>query len=225
MSTASLSFTVSVASSAQDVRDACEVRAQAYGHHLAAMQDTLAQPDALDRQAATAIVVCRDKRSGEAIGTARIVRSGLAPLQIEGSVILPHWLAEKPRAEITRLAVLPGADPQARLALMKASYLYCLASQVRWMVIGARSEALIRIYRRLGFQDVLAAGDRVPLAHAGNLPHCILFFDVLAAERTWLASGHGLYAFMCDTYHPDLRLFPQDAHGASAGGSELAFAA
>jgi len=225
MSTASLSFTVSLASSAEDLRAACGVRAEAYGRHLPSLQDALAEPDPVDRQGATAILLCRDKRSGEAIGTARIVRSVLAPLQLEGSVILPRRLAERPRAEITRLAVLPGADPQARLALMKAGYLYCLASQVRWMVIGARSEALIRIYRRLGFEDVLAPGDRIPLAHAGNVPHCILCFDVLAAERTWLASGHGLYAFMCETCHPDLHLFPQDVPASAPQAGELAFAA
>jgi hypothetical protein len=133
------------------------------------------------------------------------------PLQLEGSVILPRWLADEPRAELTRLAVMPGADPQTRLILMKAAYLYCLASQVRWMVIGARSNALIRIYQGLGFTDVLGPDDRVPLAHAGNLPHRILAFDVTAAERTWLASGHGLYPFMIETFHPDLNLFPKES--------------
>ena len=40
---------------------------------------------------------------------------------------------------------------------MKASYLFCMANKVQWMVIGARNEALIRNYRRLGFIDVLRA--------------------------------------------------------------------
>jgi hypothetical protein len=101
----------------------------------------------------------------------------------------------------------------AKLCLMKAGYLYCLASQVRWMVIGARNEALIRNYRRLGFKDVLSPDDRVPLAHAGGLPHRILAFDVTSAERQWVAAGHPLYQFMVETFHPDLRLFqsPQPA--------------
>ena len=43
---------------------------------------------------------------------------------------------------------------------MKASYLFCLASQVRWMVIGARSEALERQYTRIGFHNLLDDGTR-----------------------------------------------------------------
>ncbi len=221
MPTAALSFTVRIARHAGDLLDACRLRGQAYGHHLPEMTQPLASPDALDGQPGTAIVLCRDKASGRAVGTARIQRNQHAPLLLEGSVILPRRLAERPRAEITRLAVAPGADAQARLALMKAAYLYCLASQVRWLVIGARSDALIRIYRRLGFGDVLGPDDRVPLAHAGGLPHRILAFDVVAAERTWLAAGHGLYPFMIETWHPDLQLFDEpalleEAHAAAA---------
>jgi hypothetical protein len=207
VTTSSLSFSVRLARSQADLNDVCRVRADAYGHHVPDLREPLAEPDALDRHPHTGILLARDKASGQAVGTARVQRSQFAPLLLEGSLILPHWLADKPRAEVTRLAVLPGADGQARLALMKSLYLYCLATQTRWMVIGARSDALIRLYRRLGFVDVLGSGDRVPLAHAGNLPHQILAFDVVAAERTWLAAGHGLYPFMIETYHPDLQLF------------------
>lgn len=205
----SLGFTVRLAASTADLRDACAVRGSAYGRHLPQMRSTLVQPDAIDAQPGTAVIVCRDKASGQAVGTLRIQRASAAPLQIEHSVALPEQFRQRPRAELTRLAVLPGADAQVRLMLMKASYLWCLASQVRWMVIGARSDALIRIYRGLGFADVFGADDRFPLAHAGGLPHRVLAFDVTAAERTWLAARHGLYPFMIETFHPDLQLFAQ----------------
>jgi hypothetical protein len=205
--TASLSFTVRLARHRADLADACRVRSAAYGRHLPAMAQPLARPDALDAQPGMAIVLCRDKASGQAIGTLRIQRNHRSPLLLESSLILPQRFAERSRAEITRLAVLPGADPATRLALMKACYLYGLAGQVRWLVIGARSEPLIRIYRGLGFEDVFGADDRVPLAHAGGLPHRILALDIVAAERTWRGSGHGLYPFMIETWHPDLQLF------------------
>ena len=214
MATSTLSFSVQLASSGGDLRDACAVRAHAYGHHLPQMRQQLAEPDMLDRHRSTASLLCRDKQSGQAIGTARIQRNVLGPLQLESSLILPHWLADQPRAEITRLSVLPGSDAQTRLMLMKAGYLYCLASQVRWMVVGARSDALIRVYRRLGFIDVLGPDDRVPLQHAGGLPHRILAFDVTAAERTWLAARHGLYPFMIETFHPDLQLFAEPTNAS-----------
>jgi hypothetical protein len=206
-----LSFTVRLAMTDADIRAACKVRSQAYGHHLPGVRQQFAQPDAQDRHRATAVILCRDKQSGQAEGTLRIQRSSHGPLQLESSMILPRWLAEQPRAELTRLAVMRGADALTRLTLMKASYLYCLANQMRWMVIGARSEALIRIYQRLGFRDVFGPADRVPLQHAGGLPHRILAFDVTAAERTWLAAEHGLYPFMIETFHPDLQLFPDTA--------------
>lgn len=222
VSSASLSFTLRIARSGADLADACRVRSAAYGRHLPAMAQPLERPDALDTQPGTAILLCRDKASGAAVGTLRIQRNQHAPLLLEHSLILPHRLAERPRAEITRLAVLPGADSQVRLALMKACYLYGLAGQVRHLVIGARSEPLIRIYRRLGFEDVLGPDTLVPLAHAGGLPHRILALDIVAAERTWLGAGHGLYPFMIDTWHPDIQLVDETPLRMVAGHAEAA---
>jgi hypothetical protein len=223
VSSSSLSFSVRLARCEADLLAAARVRAQAYGHHLPTLGSTLAQPDAMDRQAAMGVLLCRDKTTHNPIGTARVQRGNpLRTLQLESSVILPPWLSGHTRAEITRLAVAPGADSQARLALFKASYLYCLANQIRWLVIGARSDALIRIYRGLGFIDVLAPDQRVPLTHAGGLPHRILAFDVVAAERTWLAKGHGLYPFMVDTFHPDLQLFGELEDAGLEVGQPLA---
>lgn len=207
--TAPLSFTLRPARHRADLVDACRVRSAAYGRHLPQMALPLERPDALDGQPGTAVLLARDKASGQPIGTLRIQRNVAAPLPLEASLILPHTLAQCSRAELTRLAILPGADPLVRIALVKASYLYALASQVRWIVIGARSEALIRIYRRLGFADLLGRDDRVPLAHAGGLPHCILALDVVAAERHWHAAGHDLYPFMVETWHPDIQLFDE----------------
>ena len=211
MAICTLGFTLRLATSDEDVDEACAVRSQAYGHHLPEMGTRLAAPDALDQAEGTAVFLCRDKASGRGIGTARIQVSGFGPLLLEKSLILPNWLAGMPRAEITRLSVLAGADPLAKLCLMKASYLFCLASQLRWMVIGARNEALIRNYRRLGFRDVLGPDDRVPLAHAGGLPHRILAFNVTSAEHAWVEARHPLYGFMVETFHEDLQLFQRHA--------------
>lgn len=198
---------VSIATTAADLRDACAVRAQAYGRHLPQLAASLAEPDAFDRLPGVVVLLARDG-AGRAVGTLRIqCASPAVPLPIECSAVLPPALAGQRRAEVTRLAVQPGAPRHTRLLLMKALYLYCVASQVRWLVIGARCEALVRVYRALGFDDLLAPGERVPLAHAGGLPHRVLGFDVFAAERAWRAAGHRLYAFMGETYHPQIRLF------------------
>ncbi|MEK8049054.1 hypothetical protein AACH10_02265 [Ideonella sp. DXS22W] len=206
MTTARMDFTVRLVRGERELHEVCAVRAHSYGHHVPELQAALQTPDATDRLPGTVVLVARDKASGRAIGTARIQRNHPRPLALEASVVLPEPVARQTRAEITRLAIVPGADPLVRPMLVKACYLYAVAAQIRWLVIGARSDSLIRIYRRLGFADLLPGAERVPLAHAGGLPHAVLAFDVVAAERTWHALQHNLYPFMVETWHPDLQL-------------------
>jgi hypothetical protein len=216
--TALLTFTLAPVRHAQDLRDARNVRAEAYGHHLTGQAQAFGDADPLDEQPGTCVLLCRDKSTGRAIGTARMRCSQDGPLQIDQSLILPQALAQSCRAEITRLAVLQGADPLVRLALMKAAYLHGLHRGVQHLVIGARLPALIRNYQRLGFADVLGPDQYVPLAHAGGLPHRVLAFDLAHAHATWTAGGHPLLPFMVETHHPDIHLPlpPQHAHAATA---------
>lgn len=207
MACASLSFTLRVARSTPELEAACAARSLSYGHHLPAMKASLASPDLVDLAPGTAVLVCTDKRHGLTVGTARVQVSTRGPLLIEQAIDLPEAMTGHARAEITRLSAVPGADPLVKLALWKAAYLYCQASQVRWMVIGARSEALVRQYRRLGFDDLHADGRSVPLAYAGGMPHHVLVFDSMTAERAWHTAKNGLYGFMIDTLHPDIDLF------------------
>ena len=209
MSTSKLSFTVRIARDGTELHEACALRAQAYDHHLPGLAQALAEPDAIDRSRGTVVLVCRDKASGALVGTARLQRCAGAPLPIEASLPLPAALAALPRAEITRLAILAGANPLLRPMLVKACYLAAVASQIRLLVIGARSPGLVRIYRGLGFTDLLGGGRQVPLAHAGGLPHSVLSFDVVAAERCWREGRHPLYGFMVETWHPDLQLLAE----------------
>tara|TARA_R110001599_G_scaffold350154_1_gene579730 strand:+ start:1413 stop:2084 length:672 start_codon:yes stop_codon:yes gene_type:complete len=206
METSSLGFVVRLASSEQDFRDACAVRAAAYGHHDAALGPQFAEVEPLDRAEGTVVLVCRDQATGECQGTARIQVSGFGPLTLESSLRLPEWLANRPRAQISRLAVVAGASNVVKLLLMKASYQYCLATQVRWMVIGARSAALIRNYRSLGFKDVFEGGEWIPLASAGGLPHQILALDVAGAKEAWQATKNRLLGFMTETVHADVQV-------------------
>jgi len=208
MSTQLLRFSLRVARSEADLRAACRVRAASYGHHLPHLRAAFGEPDELDWSPDTTVFVAIDKDTGEPVGTARLATNARQPLQIEHSAVLPEPLSDRMLAEVTRLSVVPGHDdPRVKLALMKATYLYCVARQVHWMVIGARSDGLIRQYRRLGFTDLLDEGAMVPLAHAGNLPHRILGFDVTSAERNWHAAQHPFYEFMVRAYHPDIELF------------------
>lgn len=199
-----LGFTLQLVSSTEDLLDACSVRAQAYGHHLPEMGRRLAEPDELDFAPGTAVFLCRDKADGRATGTMRIQSNASGPLLMESSLSLPTWLSDVSRAEITRLAVRVGADPLVRLSLWKASYQFCMANQLNWMVVGARNEALIRNYRRLGFADVFGPDELMPLAHTGGLPHRIIALDTLSLQRRWGETRHPLYGYFFETQHADL---------------------
>jgi hypothetical protein len=199
-----LGFTLQLVSSSEDLLDACSVRAQAYGHHMPEMGRRLAEPDELDFAPGTSVFLCRAKTDGRATGTMRIQSNAFGPLLMESSLTLPPWLNSASRAEITRLAVRVGADPLTRLSLWKASYQFCVANQLNWMVVGARNEALIRNYRRLGFVDVFGPDELRPLAHTGGLSHRIMAFDNTSAQRRWGELRHPLYQFVFETQHADL---------------------
>ena len=141
------------------------------------------------------------------------------PLLIEHSVSVPDAIRADSKAEITRLSAVAGADPLVKICLMKAGSLYCVAAQVRWMVIGARNEALIRQYRRLGFADAFDDQRLVPLLHAGRLGHRVLTLNVTAVERTWLEKKHALCSFFFDTLHPDI----QRGNAACIASPRIAF--
>jgi hypothetical protein len=203
MTTQTLGFTVSLACDEADLQDARRVRSAGYGHH--GFGDSLGRPDEIDYLEDSAVFVAHDKASGQPLGTVRVQRRGERRLMLEDCVALPPGVGDQHCAEIARLATMPGAHPLVKITLMKATFLECLAGQVQWMVIGARSEALVRSYKRLGFSE-LFEGESVPLSYAGGLPHKVLAFNVQTAERTWLAAGNGLYDYMFRTRHPDLSI-------------------
>ncbi len=206
MHTTSQGFAVRLATSEKDFHDVCAVRAIAYGHHDAEMGPRFGDVEQMDRAEGTVVLVCRDRSTGQCVGTARIQVSGFGPLTLESSLSLPEWLTQRLRAQISRLAVVPGASNVVKLLLMKASYQYCLATQVRWMVIGARSAALIRNYRSLGFQDVFDPGSWHNLASGGGLPHQILALDIVGARAAWQATKNRLLGFMTETIHADVQV-------------------
>ena len=152
----SLSFTLRPVETYEDLLRACSVRSEAYGHKFPAYRDSMARPDAVDASPWTAVFICEDKATGEPVGTMRIQSTtrGQTKLEIEKYVIPPPELELHGRAEITRLASVLGADPFVRLALWKAGYLYCMATQARWLLMGVRKRSLIRAYEQMGAKDI-----------------------------------------------------------------------
>lgn len=221
MSKATFSFDLRIAGSTGDLEAACKVRSLAYGRHTPSLRAQLSLPEQLDTSPGVVILVCRDKDSGRAIGSARVQTNAYGPLLIERSVAIPPDIVQDSRAEVTRLSVVPGGDSQAKLALFKGVYLCCLVMQVRWMIVGARSNSLKAQYEKLGFGP-LVPGDSdppmVPLVHTGNLPHHVLRFDVTSAERHWHEHSNSLYRFMFRTFHADMHLLPRAVDNSGWAG-------
>lgn len=192
------------------------LRQAAYGRHLPAQAAAFGSADPLDRLIDTTIFFAEDKATGALVGSARVQSNRTSPLQIERSIELPASRRGQLLAEITRLCVLPGYDQPVRLALVKASHLFCIAMQIGGVLAGSR-RSLLRIYENLGFTDLFGDERMCALAHAGGLPHRVLFRDTVTSEAMARARTHPDYDFVFRDYHPDITLFEALA-AAVAGG-------
>jgi len=210
MHSESLTFTLRLIDSYDDLMRACAIRAEAYGYRMPSYRETMARPDHVDASPWTAIFLCEDKDTGKAVGTMRIQSTtrGGTVLEIEKYVTPPPELQQHGRAEVTRLASVRGSDPFVRLALWKAAYLYCIAVQARWMLMGVRKPSLLRAYEQMGARDIFADKHEIPLGYAGNLPHRILALDVGTCDQRWLQDNPKLWHFFFATVHPEISVVP-----------------
>jgi hypothetical protein len=201
-----LPFTVRVAHSERQIRQAVEIRHAAYARHVPALAERLKAPEPLDRDVGATVLLAESKLDGAPLGTMRIETNAERPLAIEQSIALPASLRRRRLAEATRLGICGRSiGRMVKTMLFKAFYQYCRQAGVDWMVIGARSP-LDRQYESLLFRDVFPGRGFVPLAHAANLPHRILGFELGAAEARWRQAAHPLYGLFCLTDHPDIDL-------------------
>jgi hypothetical protein len=226
MSVDTLSFTVKLVENPADLDKVCKLRALGYGHHSPALREHMLLPDAIDLSPWTAVFLCEDKKTGTPVGTMRVqdnTRGGVQ-VEIEKYIALPSWISRGGgRCEMSRLVILPGADPLVKAALWKAGYLRCLSRQVQWLIVGARKPGLMKQYEYLGAIDMYEDQRWVPLGHGWNLPHRILVLNISEAEREWHEREHRLLRFMVETDHPDIKIVSAD--GYAWPGRRLALAA
>jgi hypothetical protein len=189
-----------------DLSKAVQIRHSAYARHLPDFAETLKSPETADADNGVVVLLAESKLDGSPLGTMRIQTNQFKPLCLEQSVELPSWLTTRPLAEATRLGVTN--EKGGRLVttmLFKAFFQYCQQTGIEWMVIAGRAP-VDRTYDRLMFEDVFPGKGYIPLAHAGNLPHRVMLFDVNTAEDRWAQAKHPLLGFMCHTHHPDITL-------------------
>lgn len=201
-----LPFTVRLVQDEVQLAKALHIRQSAYGRHVPDLARRLGSAERCDSDPGAVILLAESKLDGAPLGTMRIQSNRHYPLLLEQSVTLPEWLRGRPLAEATRLGVAREAGGRlAKVVLFKAYFLHCLQTAIEWMVVAGRSP-LDRQYAALLFQDVFPEQGYIPMAHAGNIPHRVLAFEVNTAERRWREARHPLYDFVFRTRHPDLHL-------------------
>ena len=204
-----LPFRLGIVRTDEQLSAICQVRCKAYSRHLPSFGQGLAKPESFDTLPGVLNLFIQDKQSNRIIATARLQNNLFHPLAMSAAYPLPSWLLRAPSAEITRFAVLPEFSDAERLiskVLVKACYHYCFATQIGWIVIASR-RSLVKWYLAMGYRDIDATASFHRLSHMGNLPHRVLLFDVVAAERNWFTSQNVDYDFMHRVFHPDIELF------------------
>jgi hypothetical protein len=201
-----LAFRVAIVETDADLQRVQALREAAYGHHLPKLAAHFGQPDPVDRWPDVTVFFAEDKATRRVVGSARLQCNRHAPLQIEQSVALPPQLRGRLLAEITRMSVLPGYAHPVKLALVKATHLYCIAMQIGAIVCASRP-SLMRQYTNLGFEDLFGDARMVPMAHGSGLEHRVLFRDTVTSEAHHRARRHPDYDFAFRTFHPDIAVF------------------
>jgi hypothetical protein len=201
-----LPFTLKIVSTQAELNKAVLIRQAAYDRHLPDFAKSLVKPEAADFEKGIVVLLAESKEDGSPVGTMRIQTNAYKPLCLEQSINLPQWLKELPMAEATRLGVTNQVGGRlVTTALFKAFYMYCQQIGVEWMVIAGRAP-VDRMYQRMLFEDVVPGQGFVPLAHANNLPHRVMSFNVKTAFEKWSAVNHPLLNFAALTHHPDITL-------------------
>jgi hypothetical protein len=202
---ARLPFTVRVVADDEALERALKMRQAAYQRHVPEFARTMDQPESYDREPGGLVFLAESKLNGNPVGTMRIQSNRYRSLALQTSVDLPDWVSGR-LVGATRLGVEAGeAGRMVKTALFKAFYLYCMQERIDWMVIAARAP-LDRQYAAMLFRDVYGEKEFIPLAHAANIPHRIMAFEVGSAERRWHETRHPLYDFMVATHHRDIDL-------------------
>lgn len=203
----SLPFTVRLVRTTDQLERAVNVRSMAYAKRLPSLARTLGTVETEDRFRDSIILLAESKETLAPIGTLRIRSNLHGPTEFERELVLPRRFQGHSIAHVSRLGVTGGrAGVQVKLALFKALYRYCLATQIEW-IMATGIPPRDRDYVSLQFEDVFPEGGLVTLPSSMGIPARLLAFNVRTAEQRWRETDHPLYDFMCNQIHEDIRIF------------------
>lgn len=202
-----LPFTVRLVRTEEHLLKAVQVRAQAFLRHAPQFGAQLLKPEEADRTRGNVVLLAESKSTGEPEGSIRIETNLNFRTELEAVVRLPDFLRDKTIAQVGRLGVKAGPDGTlVKRALFKALYRFCLATQIDYMLVAARTP-VDREFMKLGFREVFERPTVLSFPSQGKKHLRLFVFDVPAGERTWREAKHPLYKFMIEDFHPDIEIF------------------
>lgn len=212
-----LPFWVRLVKNEADLRKAVHIRHAAYARHVPDLAQKLQEPEATDYEDGVVVLLAESKLDGSPLGTARIQSNRFRPLSVEQSVDLPLWMEGMHLAEVTRLGIVGGTMGRlVKTVLIKAAFQYCERQGIEQAIAAGRAP-IDRHYEQLLFEDLFPAKGFIPLAHAGNLPHRVMAFDIDSGPARWQQAQHPALNFFCHTRHPDIDMGPVPARSLPAG--------
>lgn len=179
----------------------------AYARRLPSLARSLGNVETEDGFRDSIILLAESKETLAPVGTLRIRSNLHGPTEFERELRLPLKFQGQSIAHVSRLGVIGGRPGvQVKLALFKALYRYCLATQIEW-IMATGIPPRDRDYLNLQFEDVFPEGGLVTLPSSMGIPARLLAFNVRTAEQRWRETDHPLYDFMCNQIHEDIRIF------------------
>ena len=198
-----LPFRVRLATSAQDLQQAVEIRAAAYGRHLARMGDVLRTEEPADRRPDVLVLIAERKFDRQPVGSMRLEPNFNGPLNIEAQTSLPEHYRGARLVELTRLGVESGSGgTMVMVALAKAAYEICRACGVDYaMAVGRRTVG--HKFRSLCFDEIKGP---IRIQEALVTPLWLFALPVCEWETRLRAKGHFYFDFLARTEHPDITI-------------------
>jgi hypothetical protein len=206
-SPAQLPFTVRLVRTTDQLERAVNVRTIAYAKRLPSLARALGIAETEDKYPDSIVLLAESKETHAPVGTLRIRSNAHGPTEFEKELLLPKKFQGQTIAHVSRLGVVSGkAGVQVKLALFKALYRYCLATQIEW-IMATGIPPRDRDYISLQFEDVFPERGLIVLPSSMGIPARLLAFNVRTAEQRWRETDHPLYEFMCNQIHTDIRIF------------------
>ena len=201
-----LPFYVVPVSTASTIASIAEQRSTQYRNHYGDFSLSLKNPEPEDFHPDALLIAAISKDNSNILGSFRLEKNILADEKI--NLIEKHAKLKISgnSAFVSRLVVMK-TDEQLRVrnALFKFLHRYCFSNQIENIIVAAKPP-LDKIYQRLGFKPALELDQLIPSEWSGNHITRVLYLNTVDVVVDWRINNHGLYGFMANTYHPDLKI-------------------